>query len=201
MTGSYGLILPLMIANMTAYGLARRFRPTPIYEALLEQDNIFLPHRSRTVTHALEQVHVADAMQAEVVTLSPSMTIAQAVKHVQQYELTTFPVVDDRGICVGVITELRLRRTLAAGSGAAKVREFADRCQSVHPDQLLSRAVFRMDRAGVRQLAVVERSDGRRFLGIITMADIIRSQAKAIEETGRLDPLDKGEIHSTLSGS
>ncbi len=27
MTGGYGLILPLMIANMTAYGLARRWRP------------------------------------------------------------------------------------------------------------------------------------------------------------------------------
>jgi len=40
MTGSYGLILPLMIANMSAYALARHYRPTPIYEALIEQDGI-----------------------------------------------------------------------------------------------------------------------------------------------------------------
>ena len=44
MTGSYGLVLPLMIANMSAYALARRWRPTPIYEALLEQDGVTLPH-------------------------------------------------------------------------------------------------------------------------------------------------------------
>ncbi len=56
MTGSYGLILPLMIANMTAYGLARRFRPVPIYEALLEQDDIHLPHRGKPPVHALEQI-------------------------------------------------------------------------------------------------------------------------------------------------
>jgi CIC family chloride channel protein len=44
MTGSYGLILPLMIANMSAYALARHWRHLPIYEALLLQDGIVLPH-------------------------------------------------------------------------------------------------------------------------------------------------------------
>jgi chloride channel protein, CIC family len=44
MTGGYGLILPLMIANMTAFGLARYLRPVPIYEALLLQDGIHIPH-------------------------------------------------------------------------------------------------------------------------------------------------------------
>ena len=43
MTGGYGLVLPLMISNMTAFALARSWRRTPIYEALLEQDGIFLP--------------------------------------------------------------------------------------------------------------------------------------------------------------
>jgi CIC family chloride channel protein len=44
MTSGYGLILPLMIANMSAYALARHWRKTPVYEALLEQDGIILPH-------------------------------------------------------------------------------------------------------------------------------------------------------------
>ena len=44
MTGSYGLVLPLMIANMSAFALARHWRRTPIYEALLEQDGVILPH-------------------------------------------------------------------------------------------------------------------------------------------------------------
>jgi chloride channel protein, CIC family len=43
MTGGYGLVLPLMIANMTAFVLARYLRPVPIYEALLRQDGIELP--------------------------------------------------------------------------------------------------------------------------------------------------------------
>jgi CIC family chloride channel protein len=50
MTGGYGLILPLMIANMSAYALARHWRHVPIYEALLLQDGIVLPHGKPATT-------------------------------------------------------------------------------------------------------------------------------------------------------
>jgi CIC family chloride channel protein len=42
MTDGYGLVLPLMIANMSAFALARHWRHTPVYEALLLQDGIDL---------------------------------------------------------------------------------------------------------------------------------------------------------------
>jgi CIC family chloride channel protein len=42
MTGGYGLVLPLMIANMSAFALARHWRPVPVYDALLAQDGIRL---------------------------------------------------------------------------------------------------------------------------------------------------------------
>ncbi len=47
MTGGYGLVLPLMIANMSAFALARHWRHTPVYEALLEQDGIYLDRRHK----------------------------------------------------------------------------------------------------------------------------------------------------------
>ncbi|HUB28453.1 MAG TPA: chloride channel protein [Terracidiphilus sp.] len=42
MTRGYGLVLPLMIANMSCFALARHWRRTPVYDALLEQDGIYL---------------------------------------------------------------------------------------------------------------------------------------------------------------
>jgi CIC family chloride channel protein len=53
MTGGYGLVLPLMLANTTSYVLARRLRPVPIYEALLRQDGIELPgeHELDRISH------------------------------------------------------------------------------------------------------------------------------------------------------
>ena len=47
MTGGYGLVLPLMIANMSAFALARHWRRVPVYEALLAQDGIHLEHGPR----------------------------------------------------------------------------------------------------------------------------------------------------------
>ena len=47
MTGGYGLVLPLMIANMSAFALARYWRNVPVYEALLAQDGIHLPHGTK----------------------------------------------------------------------------------------------------------------------------------------------------------
>ena len=44
MTGGYGLVLPLMIANMSAFALARHWRPVAVYDALLAQDGIELRH-------------------------------------------------------------------------------------------------------------------------------------------------------------
>jgi CIC family chloride channel protein len=54
MTGGYGLVLPLMIANMSAFALARHWRSTPIYEAFLEQDGIFLHQKPPVRTPAVE---------------------------------------------------------------------------------------------------------------------------------------------------
>ena len=185
MTGSYGLILPLMIANMTAYGLAKHFRPVPIYEALLVQDDIHLPHGKRGIFHALERIYVKDVFRTEAVVLDSNLTVAQAVQHVQNYEFTTFPVVDSQDQCVGVITEMRLRRNLAAGGAETPISEIADKCRSVFPDELLNAAVVKMNHSRVRQLAVVEHGNEQKFLGIVTMTDIVRAQAEAIADADR----------------
>ncbi|MGI8470006.1 MAG: chloride channel protein [Pyrinomonadaceae bacterium] len=182
MTGSYGLILPLMIANMTAYGLARHFRPTPIYEALLEQDGIFLPHRKKTPTHALEQIRVGEAMTRNVVTVSAKLSIAAALEKIGSLNFATFPVVDEENHCVGIITKARLERNLAEKSGKQTVEEIADAFKTVYPDCSLNRAIVRMNEAKVIKLTVIERGNQKKLLGVLTMSDIIRAQAEVLND-------------------
>jgi CIC family chloride channel protein len=186
MTGSYGLILPLMIANMTAYGVARRFRPTPIYDALLEQDGVHLPHRG-AVSHALEQLRVSEAMTREVVTLPASATVADALKRISNCGFSTFPVTEDGNVFAGMVSEARLRRTQAEGGGENPVRQIADGGDCVFPDQPLLRAVVHMNQSNVRQLAVLARGDDRRVVGVLTMSDIVRAQGRAALDAGELD--------------
>ena len=187
MTGSYDLILPLMISNMTAYALARHVRPTPIYEALLEQDDIHLPHRGGRVSHALERLRVGDAMTSRPVTISASSTIFEAIEKVGSLEHSTYPVVDEGHRFVGMMSEVRLRRLAAEGAGSDKVQKHADSRPHALADYPLVRATVRMDKSGVRQLAVIDGKNGNKLVGLLTMSDIVRAHAQAAVEAGDPD--------------
>ena len=49
------------------------------------------------------------------------------------------------------------------------------------------RATVRMDKSGVRQLAVIDRKNGNKLIGILTMSDIVRAHAQAAVEAGDPD--------------
>jgi len=189
MTGSYGLILPLMIANMTSYALARHFSPLPIYDALLVQDGIHIPHGGRNVGRILEEKLVGDVYRSDAVVLDSSLSIAEAYNAVRDQEFTTFPIVDADDRCLGVITEMRLRRNIAAGNDALDILEIARPPYLAYPDQTLAHALYRMNADSVRQLSVISR-DKKTFLGIITMTDIVEAQTSA------MPPLDLTEVPS-----
>src|SRR5579871_1125916 len=65
MTGGYGLVLPLMIANMSAFALARHWRPLAVYDALLAQDGITLPHGAIPEAVPLEAVPHAPGLHKD----------------------------------------------------------------------------------------------------------------------------------------
>jgi CIC family chloride channel protein len=180
MTGSYGLILPLMISNMTAFALARHFRPTPIYEALLHQDRIYLPHRSARVSHALEQLRVGSAMTNDPVTISATATIAEGLRLVENDDFSTYPVVNDGRSFMGFVTEARLRRTAAEGGGDQMVAAIVQASAPTQPGDTLVRAAVAMEKSGARQLGVIDPIDGNRLIGLLTMSDIVRAHARAV---------------------
>jgi len=106
MTSGYSLILPLMIANMTAYGLARRRRPTSVYEALLEQDGIHL--RDKAVMDALEGVKLGRIFVpgAPLVLFAQQGPAREMVRTAGAQKV--YPVVDAVGKMVGLITDEEL---------------------------------------------------------------------------------------------
>jgi CIC family chloride channel protein len=201
MTGGYGLILPLMIANMTAYGLARRIRPTPIYEALLEQDGVQLPHRQGPAPHALEQIQVGEAMTRTPVALPGTLTVKQALERSAAEPYSSFPVVDAAGQFVGLISEARLRRSQAEQLSDQPIAALADRRAALFPDQPLVDAVMLLDQLETRQIAVVERANPSHLTGLLSLSDVVRAQAQAARVAGsRAQPAgDLSEVKETLS--
>lgn len=181
MTGGYGLVLPLMIANTTAYLLAKKFDPSSLYDALLEQDGVHLLHGS-VATHQLEGLRVEQAMTYQVATVDSELTAMAALTAVEHHPFSAYPVVDERGRCLGLINLARLRRVIAEGGAARRVTELSRLREYVYPHDPLIRAVVRMNAIGTRQLPVVSK-EGQELRGLITMSDIFRAHAEAAEGT------------------
>lgn len=172
MTGSYRLVLPLMIANTLAFIVARRFEHSSIYEALLEQDGIRLPHRRAL---AMSSLPVQEAMTKKVLSLQSDSTVNEALEAIAPTEFASFPVLSPDGGLVGVITEGRLRRLAAEGELDTRLAEHAKNREFLHTGQSLRDALNAMNRLGVRQMVVVHESDRRTLAGILSMSDVMKA--------------------------
>lgn len=227
MTDGYGLILPLMIANSIAYLFARRWQKKPIYEALLEQDGIDLPHQASAAS-TLSAFQVQDAMmpREKLRTLHADMCVREALEKMVRAQVSTYPIMegphtplapmtgaptsadgiepeadwtrlgaddDDDGTArepadgqrfLGLLSEAKMRRLLAEGQGDTPLRQHVRPREYLAPDQPMLEAVVRMNKLGVRQMAVV-RSDGPRpvLVGMFAMSDVMRAHARAAGES------------------
>lgn len=176
MTGGYSLILPLMIANMLAYGIARHYRPTPIYEALLAQDGIVL--HQREAGDALSGVRVADVPldtrpYATFELATPLAALLSGLSSPERQEV--FPVLS-AGRVVGLVTLADL--VLLAGEPAAAAVVAADvmrAAPSVRPEDPLRVAFERMLANGVRELPVTDGAG--QLLGFVDEVSIAHASA------------------------
>jgi chloride channel protein, CIC family len=158
MTGGYSLILPLMIANMLAYGIARHYRPTPIYEALLDQDGLSLHERTladRLEGVSLRQVPLDGAPCRTFTRAAGVRELLGALSDRARQEV--FPVVEGRKL-VGIIT----LQDLIGIAGQPHLEGLANASDVMRPPVALGqddgvRAAFEaMLAQGVRELPVTD---------------------------------------------
>lgn len=178
MTNNYSIILPLMIANILSYAIATRLSPEPIYDALLLQDGVHLPHGE---PHVLRRIPVYSAMTTDVVTVNARMKVADAFIAVQKLPVHhhAYPVVDGDSQLAGLCTFNDLKRAMAEGDQDQTLGQaISSDLTTVFPDQSLEDVMYELGRHGYSQLPVVSRQDSRHLLGIITMGDVAQALAK-----------------------
>ena len=86
-----------------------------------------------------------------------------------------------------MISEVRLRRLAAEGAGGDQVEKHAEFRPHALAEHSLVRATVGMDKSGVRQLAVIDRKNGNKLIGLLTMSDIVRAHAQAAVAAGDSD--------------
>ncbi len=176
MTAGYGLTLPLMIANMVAYGVARQMRPTPIYEALLEQDGVHLRAKK-------PQVDAIDGLTIDRIKLDPephasfvpTEHIAQVLEVAEAAgRQDVFPVVDATQRLVGIITldDVTMLAAEPDLGGLVRATDVMRPAVALGQHELATRALELMLAMGVRELPVIDAE--QHVIGFIDEAKIAR---------------------------
>ncbi len=170
LTRDYNIILPLMIANGTAYLISLHIQKGSVYEMISEQDGIHLP--SHEDNEVLETLHIEDAMITDVYTLEASLTIQKASELIEDKKYSGFPVVK-KGELVGMVSSNDILACVTKGDLDREIFVISERkVITVYPDQSLLVAFHKLRRFHVSRLPVVSRVNRRKVLGIITAENI-----------------------------
>ena len=101
LTGGYDLFLPLMIVSIGSYITILMFEPHSIYSMRLAQKGELLTHHKDKAVLTL--LSADNVIERDFQVVSPEMTLGDMVKLIARSSRNTFPVVDDRGILLGIV--------------------------------------------------------------------------------------------------
>jgi CIC family chloride channel protein len=189
LTQDYKVMLPLMLANITAYILSQKISNGSIYEQISEQDGIHLP--TKEDNEILEQITVEDAMIKDVKTLNSNLTVKDALSIVNHSEITGFPVMRN-GLVFGVISSNEIGQAFAKFEGDTNISEVCNKkLYSVYPDQSLTIAFHYLKKYRVGRLLVVSRVNDRKLVGIITAEDVVNRFGFHIQEESKYNLIDQ----------
>ncbi|MEJ2207531.1 MAG: CBS domain-containing protein [Anaerolineae bacterium] len=115
---------------------------------------------------------VSQIMSYGVRTLTPGTTVDEAATEMLRYGFEGFPVVDDRGQILGVLTRREIDRAQRLRLGSMPVSHYMTKGDiSVGVDDSVERLQQVMTRHGIGQVPVVENDE---VVGVVTRTDLIK---------------------------
>lgn len=178
LTGDYALILPIMLANLTAYSLASHWRKIPIYEALLLQDGVNLRQFPILRPHAnWQNLPVNTIMTNDVVTLRADEPLPEAFAEIESCSFKLFPVLTEEGDFSGMVHRKGIINVVESHP-ERRVEDVlvSPRIPICHPDQPIREVVRLFVDCDHTTLPIISRVDPGRLIGVVTLHDITRQQ-------------------------
>jgi chloride channel protein, CIC family len=170
-TQDYQILVPLMVANLIAFWISRRYQPTPVYHALLLQDGVHLPSAEAKVQGPGRTAR--DLLDTGLPIVDADATIEQAWGILHASGASAALVSGPDGLN-GVVArhQLEAARDTEGWTGAIGLLT-RDVGLHAHPDHPIDVVLERLAEArGV--LPIVSRSDVRRVEGAVTSDSILR---------------------------
>jgi len=140
-----------------------------------------MSYRQLLVKNALMGEPISRVMVAEVVTVSPSITVSDLVEnYFYKYHYKMFPVTED-GMLKGCVTTKQIKELSKEQWATTRVSDIIQPCSEGNAVSQKADAINTlslMNRTGNSRLMVVE---GNRLLGVISLKDMLRFMALKLD--------------------
>ncbi len=182
MTGSFGLIVPLMVVCVSSYVVGRRWG---LSDEQVRSSPESPAHAGDVVVHLLEAGRVRDVMQRgwpNVV--RPETTLGELIKQLEPGSQPTLVVVE-QGQVKGIIAALEITQVMSQPN-ISDVVIAADMMLAdptvLHLDDDLYCALAAMARHNDLALPVISNDNRRQFLGMLTRSDIYKGIRNRLDD-------------------
>ncbi len=179
MTGGYDLFLPLLIVSVVSYGTCRIFTPYGIYTRRLAQRGELLTHqKDRSVLTLLKMDSV---IETDFVSVSPEMSLKDMVDAISRSHRNLFPVIDDKGMLVGVVQLDDIRNIMFRPD--LYRRMYVSRFMAIPPAKIelgssMEQVMKMFDDTGAWNLPVV---DEGKYVGFVSKSKIFNSYRQVLK--------------------
>jgi CIC family chloride channel protein len=170
-SGDYGIIVPVMVANTLAYMISRKLQPVPIFDLLSRQDGVELPSMEEEREQSV--LRIEDAMQpAPAIILSGMQSVDSAMAQVKDSGDKVF-LVSRAPFGWNYIERQQLDKVLLSGKGSVALSSLLAEgtMPRLYPDQAIETALRYAHEW--KLLAIVHRADAEQLVGVIALEDIL----------------------------
>jgi chloride channel protein, CIC family len=186
LTHDFNALLPLMIANIFAYGVTVLLLKRSILTEKLSRRGF---HLSREYSvDPLEILFAREVMRTNVMAFRAAETVKEFAcwfrpNHSPRGQ-HLYPVLDAEQKLTGVITRKDLEKVLVDTHHAgATIGSVAHRTPMVaYADEPLRSIVYRMAEKHFTRMPVLDREDGHKLVGMISLEDMLSGRARALTE-------------------
>ncbi|MBF6590609.1 MAG: chloride channel protein, partial [Ktedonobacterales bacterium] len=192
LTHDINALAPLLVACTVAHGFTVLVLRRSILTEKVARRGY---HLSREyAVDPLEILFAREVMRTQIVALEEASTPRELAQRLRGSGRPRgqhlFPVLDASGAMVGVVTRDNLVKLAGEQTGAGDEPPQLARLMAAHPvvaypDEPLRVVVYRMATTGLTRFPVVERSDPRKLLGMISLTDLLKARALNLEAERR----------------
>ncbi len=177
MTGDYQIMVPAMIASVIGVIVAQILHPYSIDTHALAKKGIFL--EAGKEVGVLGGIKVSDIVKPGFVPISPHTPLKEILRLVTETEFPYFPVINDKGELVGIVSLQDIRSVLLEGEELGNLVVAEDIATkdiiSVEPHDDLNKVLTKFAIKDLEALPVVtiDKDGKKRLVGFVNRGDVI----------------------------